>query len=163
MGQSLIYGRDFRSSFDAEEVAQEGIGGSVIQSVGLNPGGLPHLRCASSNPSGRVLVPSSTVRRSPRWPCHPKLLESEGWCPRRDWWICDPVRWTQSCGLPHLRCASSNPYTLRHRLLRPACLPIPPPEHRGERGTHERGRALVSTELYLRNCQAVHLGDFFRP
>ena len=44
--------------------------------------------------------------------CQPKLsFESEGWCPRLD----------------------SNQHTLRHGLLRPACLPIPPPGQLGRK------------------------------
>ena len=53
---------------------------------------------------------------------------SEGWCPRRD----------------------SNPHAVRHRLLKPACLPVPPPgqallchEARPRRAAHPRKGAQV--------------------
>ena len=67
-------------------------------------------RGTSSN--HEVLVPSSATP-SERLSYDPWLsFESEGWCPRLD----------------------SNQHTLRHGLLRPACLPIPPP---GQLGRNE--------------------------
>jgi hypothetical protein len=65
-------------------------------------------------PAQLVLVPSSATP-SERLSYDPWLsFESEGWCPRLD----------------------SNQHTLRHGLLRPACLPIPPPGQLGRNEEH---------------------------
>ncbi len=67
-------------------------------------------------------------------PSPSRCAASEGWCPRGD----------------------SNPHAVKHRLLRPACLPVPPP------GQKTEGSWLCPTRegarIFLRGGKAAEIG-----